>query len=353
MSNILQRIHPFLLIQDMSDSQIASLLRSIKETYTIKRSEIEGKKWRKEEVSAYACFYLPTNYQKFSFLMSQLPPHVLDELATCEVIDFGTGPGTYLMAFADYFGAQRVSKLIGIDKDVQMLNQAKSLLHGLYDSVNLELRSDAHLPKTSNPRLLIFGNSLNELSHNFVIDTIESIRPNFTLFIEPGTPAVFESMIKVRSKLSKAGHNCFFPCPSLSHECPVAAKSNGDWCHQVWRGTHEVEVEKLGQMAKIDRRVMPLIGHLYGRSGSKQDIQEVRFIRFINESKHSFEWEVCQASESLKLMTFEIPKKGLLKKEQKELKKLSVGENFSYELIKQVSDHRWRVKVSLTKKKTT
>ncbi len=352
MTTLFQRIKPFLLAPEMSERRIAGVLESIKETYTTKRTTLEEKKWSDKEVSAYASFYLPTNYQKFSTLMKQLPLEIQAQLSTCEVIDFGTGPGTYLIAYIDYFGSKKASKLIGIDKDRLMLSQAESLLLGLFPEAKnkISLINDTSFIKSEDSRLLIFGNSLNELSVDKVKDIITHFDPQYILFIEPGTPTVFDSMTDMRKWLAQQEFACFYPCPSIKHECPVAKRvSEGqeDWCHQVWRGVHDEEVERLGQIAKIDRRTMPFIGHFYGKSEVQSEVSQVRFMRFINESKHSFDWEVCLlGSEGLSLLIFEIPKRGLSKADQKYMKKISVGENFSYEVMKKLSDKRWRVSIS-------
>jgi len=352
MTMTFQRIKPHLLAPKVPEKEIAVLLETIKNTYTLNRIDLEDKQWTDKEVSAYSAFYLPTNYQKFSMLMRQLPQDIRSQLGACEVIDFGTGPGTYLLAYLDYFGGDEAQGLIGIDKDERMLAQATSLLHGLFPAVKakLELRRDALIPKTDQARLLIFGNSLNEMSVDEVKKIIQNIDPRFILFIEPGTPAVFDSISDIRSWLASEDYECFYPCPSIKLECPVAARVSAgidDWCHQVWRGTHDDQVERLGQMAKIDRKAMAFIGHFYGRSVVHGEIPEVRFIRFLNESKHSFEWEVCLLKEEgLRLLVFEIPKRSLTKLEQKLMKKISVGDNFSFDIIKKLSDVRWRVGIT-------
>jgi hypothetical protein len=353
MSITYQRLKPFLLTPNTPEREVATILERIKGTYTFNRSDLEQKQWTPKEVSAYASFYLPTNYQKFSMLMKQLPLEIKSQLGSCKVIDFGTGPGTYLLAFIDYFGADAASGFIGIDKDLQMIDQAKSLVKGLFpDSQRkVEFRTDIPSPEDEASRLLIFGNSLNELTVEHVKDIIRKIDPQFILFIEPGTPAVFDSIVNIREWLGEEDFDCFYPCPSLKSECPVAARVSAgqdDWCHQVWRGTHDDQVERLGQMAKIDRKVMPFIGHIYGKTVVHAEAPQVRFMRFLLESKHSFEWEVCLLKdEGLRLLTFEIPKKSFSKKEQKLMKKMSVGENFSFEIIKKLSDSRWRVNISL------
>jgi hypothetical protein len=181
-----------------------------------------------------------------------------------------------------------------------------------------------------------------------VLEVINKVNPTHLLFLEPGVPTVFDELMAVRDKLKEQGYSCFYPCPSME-TCPIVKNSEelgqDDWCHQVWRGTHEPEVEHLGQLAKIDRKAMAFIGHLYVLDSPVENKSSARFIRFINDTKHSFDWEICRpGEEGLEKAYLEIPKKILSKKEAKEMKKISVGVNFDYEIDKVLGNGKIRVK---------
>ncbi|CAM9873921.1 unnamed protein product [Chrysoparadoxa australica] len=346
-----QDIQKFSLRPKLADRTLAKHIEVIRELYTIRRDGMEVKEWSEEEVTAYASFYLPTNQQKFSFVMDQLTDELKASLSSCQVIDFGTGPGTYLLSFLEAFGGQDCGHLYGVDINPTMMAQAEKLLHGLYPDLKTKIHFQEEVTNYSDARgkLMIFGNSLNELDHKKVFEIIKKVRPDFLLFIEPGIPTVFDEIIQLRTLLKGEGWDCHYPCPSMN-ACPLVKEEmeETDWCHQVWRGTHEPEVEHLAQLAKIDRRTMPFIGHLYSRKETV-DISpapvKARFIRFISESKHSFEWEVCvNAEDELKKERFEIPKKLFSKKEAKEMKKISVGTNFDYEVDKTLGNGVVRLK---------
>lgn len=348
-----QNIKRHLLVNSLEDRKTAHLLEGIKELYTARREGLPSKEWDQDEVSAYASFYLPTNMQKFSFIMDQLDESMLDELKSCQVIDFGTGPGTYLLAYLNRFGGSDCGHLYGIDISPNMLKQAKNILHGIFPEYKMKIHFEEEIQNYSQARgrLLIFGNSLNEMNASDVYKIIKKVDPTFLLFIEPGVPTVFDEVMKVRQKFKEDGYQCLYPCPTMD-DCPILTKGEElgeeDWCHQVWRGTHEPEVEHLGQLAKIDRKAMAFIGHLYRRDGAGQKKipeTEARFIRFFNETKHSFDWEVCKKGpEGLEKVAFEIPKKILSKKDAKALKKISVGINFKYEVDKVLGNGKVRLK---------
>ncbi len=321
---------------------MASLLEKIKSLYTTRREGLETVVWDKDEVSAYASFYLPTNGAKFHFLLDQIDPTLKEKLGHCEVIDFGTGPGTYLISYLESFGGENCGHLWGIDKDPMMLKQAEKLTHGLYPHLKKKIHLVDHLdiPRSSRERLVIFGNSCNEMGVGDILKVLKKLAPDHLLFLEPGVPTVFDILMELRSHIKESGYGCAYPCPSLELTCPVFERvKNGeeDWCHQVWRGTHCPEVEKLGQLASIDRKAMPFIGHFYSKSSFQSPAH--RFVRYMGESKHAFTWEVCREIEgNQELKIFEIPKKSLSKSEQKLMKKFCVGTNFDYEVIKELKE---------------
>jgi len=345
-----------LLVPKMELRQMAHHLEGIKKLYTVSREGLPSKVWSEEEVSSYAAFYLPTNSKKFKFLMDQIPAAIKEELGECEVIDFGTGPGTYLLSYLEYFGGSHCKTLWGIDKEPLMLKQAEKLLSSFFPNFKTKVRFSPEVPihKNDHKRLLIFGNSCNELGPKQILSIINEVGADFILFIEPGIPVVFDQLMQVRRHLHSKKFDCFYPCPNISSPCPIEKRSlEGleDWCHQVWRGVHEQGVETLGQLAHIDRKAMPFIGHLYGKvrvtlKKEKRDL--IRFVRFIRETKHSFEWQACieEEGKELRLIELEIPKKTLSKSEMKTFKNQLVGVSFDYEVIKEISEERLRVKVT-------
>ncbi len=270
-----------------------------------------------------------------------------------DLIDFGTGPGTYLLAYLDEIGHHQCKSIIGIDKSPLMLEQAQKLLEGLHPEVKNKSKfiNDYKLGEKVRPRFLMFGNAINELDIDSLKKIITSVDPDYILLIEPGTPQVFEMVSSMRTWLAEREFDCDYPCANLKSACPVFERSNEqklDWCHQVWRGQHHESIERLSQLIKIDRKTMPLISHLYRKGEREVKKTKCRFIRFLNESKHSFEWEVCLEEDAkLEIVKFEIPKNKLDKEMKKRLKKVSVGLGIEFEIIKKLDSHKWRVLVNL------
>lgn len=319
------------LLTPLSETQLVSELKKISTNFTSKRDKIGEYVVSKEMVSAYTCFYLPTNIPKFDFLMEQLPEGIRKRIGELDFLDVGTGPGTYLVAHNQYF--QNGKKLYGLDSSELMLEQAKKLLG---ERVSLSL----NLPSDFKDGVLFFGNSLNEMNHEKGLELVKKTDPEIVLLIEPGTKESFSEVFSFRKALLEKGFGVVYPCPEPQKSCPAMGE---EWCHQVLRTVHGHELERLSQLISLDRKAMPMIAHCYVKNHEAKSHRAL-FYRFLKETKHSFDWQVCLEG-SDELVIFEIPKRGMKKKEIKEFASKSVGEAFDFEIEKELGQNRFRVKL--------
>jgi ribosomal protein RSM22 (predicted rRNA methylase) len=332
------------LVENISESKLIKILNLISKGFTSDRDKISTYVNDREYVSAYTSFYLPTNIPKLSFLLDQLPDDFISNLKGSKIVDFGTGPGTFAFAFDEYFEGD--IEVLGVDQSILMIEQAKKLNSNLYKNSNISFSTN--LPDQLKNGTLFFGHSLNEMGAKNALKLIDDLGPKNIILIEPGTSSLFNEVLKLRKSLSVMKYSCVYPCASISLRCPVEQKINDgkvDWCHQVIRTTHDQEVERLSQLIKLDRKVMPLISHVY--TLNKVEINKsARMIRFLRETKFSFDWEVCLLEDSnLKTIQFEVVKKSLSKKEIKALQKISVGLEFDFEILKVLNEELYRVKL--------
>ena len=340
----LKQIKDNALVENISESKLVKTLNLISKGFTTERENISTYINDRDFVSAYTTFYLPTNMPKLSFLLDQLPSSFVNDIQKSKILDVGTGPGTFAFAFDEYFDGD--VEVIGVDQSPLMIQQAEKLNNNLYK--NPKLTFSTILPASLKYGTLFFGHSLNEMGSKKVIELIDKYEPKHVIFIEPGTSTVFAEILALRKRLHFCGYSCIYPCASISKACPVETKTSSgqpDWCHQVFRTTHEQEVERLSQLVKLDRKVMPLIAHAY--TMNKVEIKtSARMIRFLRETKFSFDWEVCLLeNDMLRTVNFEVVKKSLNKKEIKALQKISVGLEFDYEVIKAINNDLYRVKL--------
>lgn len=330
-------IRPYLLNSDLTDDQMARLIKDISLKFTKVREKIGDYVLEPDYVSAYAALYLTTNIPKLYFLFSQLPLDILSDLKNRTLIDIGCGPGTFSLGWLLFF-EQAPPEIICVDSSSEMLCQAEKILKGFFSQI--KLKTQKKYLEQNQGGVLFYGHSINEMGNGRVMDQIMMVDPEYVIWIEPGTSELFYELKKLREALLDR-YDVLYPCPSNSG-CP------NHWCHQVLRMSHDPSVEKLSQLASLDRKIMPMTAHVYRKKRiGLNDINEATIIRFINETKFSFEYEVCLYENSQnRNRVIEIQKKQLSKQLEKHFKNLSVGEKISFEVDKIIGE-KIRVKLKM------
>lgn len=333
----LSDISPFLL-SALKEHELIALLKQISVGFTSERERIGEYVSERDLVSAYCSYYLPTNIPKLDFLLAQLGPEILTKLENLPFIDVGSGPGTYSVGWLSHF--KKAPAIHLVDQSSLMLEQARTLIEGLGIGPSMATYTPG-LPSISGG-VMLFGNSLNEMGVKRGLELIEKGDPEFVILIEPGTKQSFAEVLPLRDELIAMGMRPLYPCASAG-ACPL--RSSDDWCHQVLRMTHDPEIERLSQLIGLDRKVMPFVAHIYQRGGGSA--RPAHFLRFLTETKFSFMWQVCLVGENgdLETMKFELMKRDYPKKIIKRLQQASVGESFSFQIVKRLETH---VRVVLT-----
>ncbi len=299
-------------------------------------------------VGAYNCFYMPTNFKKFAFFNSLISNELKAQIQDAIFIDWGCGPGTFMWAS---LMEHATSHLVGIERSDLMIKQAEANYQQLFKSEKTKVNfiknaTEFKSIKTDlKKKFLCFGNSVNEVGENLIIKTIETIDPDFILFIGLGTPTEFKKMLSIKDLLNK--YEIKYPCLDSKKSCPLKTDSS-NWCHQVFKTTFDPSIEQLSQMCKLDRRVMPLILHFYQKTENAPTTtinSEARVLRILKETKFSFIFEVCNSDH--KIIRLEAMKKDLSKKQIKAFDKLSFGEKFQYETVKEIESDYFRIKIQL------
>jgi hypothetical protein len=188
----------------------------------------------------------------------------------------------------------------------------------------------------------LFGHSANEMGAKKAIEYIEDINPEHILFIEPGTKDFFPVMLEIRDHLIKKNFNILFPCPEPV-ACPMSGTS--DWCHQFIHVKQSAEIERLSQMARKDRRLLPLTVQAFSRSQVAPAAKE-RLVRVHAETKFSFEWEVCLGE---KIEHYQIMKRSYDKKTLKHIDEVLAGAAVESQLDKELEKSK-RVKLMTVNK---
>lgn len=214
-----------------------------------------------------------------------------------------------------------------------MQKQAQKLWQGLHEKELIQ----KSVAKEQRGSFLLFGHSANEMGAEKAIHYIETIRPDHILFIEPGTKGFFPEMLRIREYLLNEKFNVLYPCPT-GDACPMANSTN-DWCHQFIHVKQDPEIERLSQMMKKDRKLLPLIVHAYSKTYKLMEKNE-RIVRVFPEIKFSFEWDVCQGE---KLDHYQVMKRGLSKGGLKLLESTLAGASLTASIDKELEQSK-RVK---------
>ena len=333
----LSELQPYLIHQFKSESDLLKAIEEISIKFTKERNKIGDYLKDPRLVSAYTAFYLLTNIPKLNEVLKWMPATWIDELKKCDFIDLGAGPGTFSLAWKE-LGAE--GDFYQIELSQLMREQGKKIWEGfhkekLFQGIKWEW-------KTERPKFLLFGHAANEMGAAAAIQYIEKINPEHILFIEPGTKVFFPTMLEIRNYLLNNNHSVLYPCPN-ELECPMK-NSPDDWCHQFIQIKQDAEIERISQMAKKDRKLLPLTVHAYSRTFKTKNPSE-RLVRILPETKFSMEWEVCHENV---LEHYQVMQRDLSKQESKALGSLLAGESVKTEVIK-ILENAKRVKVNLTK----
>ncbi len=333
-----------LLNPELKEHQCVELLKKLNIIFTQKRENLESYSEARDLVSAYTTFYMPTNMVKLSFVLNKLSPTLLEHLQQSHFIDIGTGPGTYLWAWWDYFKGE-VQDLFGVDRSELMLEQAAVCAEKIFETP-LSVKLSKTLPRFSaddkKKKTLFFGHSLDEMGLQEGLRIINQVHPDFLIILGPGTSPFFRTALELRTKLLSEGWDLHYPCPH-QWECPLE-KEQSDWCHQIVHHVHDEHLERLSQLIQRDRRTMPLIAHVYSKAKVEKISADALSLQFLNETKFSFEFKVCHQDGQTKKI--EILKKDLDKKTIKEMRQRDIGGHLNFEVLKALAPTQLRVKIT-------
>jgi SAM-dependent methyltransferase len=332
------KLHKNCLIEKLTEAQLIKNVTHLSQIFNFRLDQIKNYAKNPALVAAYASFYMPLNIDKLKFILSNIEEFPQDPKfwESCEIVDFGCGPGTYSLALYEYLKKPKELSFKFIDSSKIMLDQAKKITENLYPSLKASFHQDLfrNINKNKKP-VLLFGNIVNECGHLYALDIVTKLKPEIIILIEPGTKQAFNQILPFRDEMIKNKYNCLYPCPAMS-SCPIAHDEN-QWCHQILKTKQDPALQRMGQLVKLDRKVQPFIGHVYSRF--KASPKNAFLFRQKKITKHSFEWQLCQnQGDQLALVNAQIPKKNLKKQDIIKIKELSCGFFPKFEVLKKIND---------------
>lgn len=328
----ISKISPFLLHRFVSEHDLVKAIHELSAGFTNDRKLLENYLNDERLISAYTAFYLLTNYPKLEEALKWLPATWVEEVRQSSFIDLGAGPGTFSIAWKIWQG-RTTPGIAQIETSALMRKQADKIWKGLFSEEQL-----LNFKDIKSNKLLFFGHSANEMGVDKSLRYIKEIGPENILFVEPGTKDFFSVMLQIRKALLEMGYHIIFPCPN-SLACPME-ESKQDWCHQFMHIKQESEVERISQMARKDRRNLPIIVQAFSKTYQNEN-PILRVVRVLPETKFSYEWEVCEENQ---LQSYQVMKRGLDRATTDQLSGVLAGAAIEAELEKQLPDSK-RVKI--------
>lgn len=232
------------LLDKVPLSALKQAARTLSERY---RAELrDGRLHMAEDmaVKAYLATRLPATYAAVRASLDALT-EVRPDFRPKSLLDIGAGPGTMLWATADTWPGLEQAVLVEASAAVRKVGQ--SLAAGAIAAKASWVAGDAtiDLDGIEPADLVSAAYLLDEIapaSLPKLVDRLWRLTSDTLIIVEPGTPAGWQRILAVRSRLVEAGAHVSAPCP---HEapCPLAPP---DWCHFARR----VARSRLHRLAK-------------------------------------------------------------------------------------------------------
>lgn len=340
---ILSQLTPHLIYQFKSESELLKAIQKLRDNFTTSREKI-GEYLKDEKlVSAYTAFYLTTNFPKFAEVLEKIELSQ-EKLANFEIIDIGAGPGTFMLAQLENNPNQSV---FGIESSPLMLEQANKLIKEFYPNSSAKVvGSTKAIAEKTKKRLGIFGHSANEMEPHQVLKLIKDLDLNEVLFIEPGTKSFFAKALDIRAELIGKGFNILYPCPGQS-TCPM--NGGEDWCHQFLYIKQHAEIERISQILKMDRKLLPQTIHYFSKQDTVSETSINRVVRVYKPTKFGLEMQVCHRVDSQNILfDFQQLSRNKSKKQMKELQKIFAGDKIAFTHLKNLENNKVRGDIQLT-----
>lgn len=254
------------LISECSFKEIALAQKELTSHY---RDRKEAKNYLKPvSTEAQRCAYLVARLPATYSVVCQVLTEMIRKcgLEFESLLDVGAGPGTVLLAAKECGIPLTISTLI--ERDPGFIRLGKQLVdgHWIAQDINSEISLSPH-------DLVIASYSLGEMEDSTrfqVLEKLWRLTKKVLVVIEPGTPAGFETVKRIRENLILNGGHIVAPCPH-SEKCPMKEK---DWCHfsarnertslhrKIKEGTLNYEDEKFSYCIFSKNKIEPCLSRV-------------------------------------------------------------------------------------------
>jgi ribosomal protein RSM22 (predicted rRNA methylase) len=196
---------------------------------------------------AYLAMRLPATFAAISAVFGAVA-EMRPDFAPRSLLDIGAGPGTAMWAaaqiwpVADALLIERSGTIRSLGEEFAASASPKSIV---WKDVDLAGR----LPDGDRRELVVIGYVLNELppeAADRVVGAAWAATSDMLVIVEPGTPAGWRRILRVREQLLSGGGHVVAPCPHAG-ACPL---TEPDWCH-FSRKVSRTRVHRLVKDAEV------------------------------------------------------------------------------------------------------
>lgn len=211
---------------------IAAGYQSISERYREARGDTVLQIRSADEALAYAIARMPATYGAVHDVIGRaietvpgLDPHSL--------LDLGAGPGTATLAAMEHFLHLKDIRLV--EPNAHLAGLSKHLCHHQGIDIGFEAATLNQTELGVRADIVLLSYVLNEIAEGdltAVLTRVWDTAKQALIIVEPGTPAGFALILKIRDHLLHAGARIAAPCP---HDLTCPLKDTSLWCHMSTR----------------------------------------------------------------------------------------------------------------------
>lgn len=233
------------LVEGISGSDMSEKARELSNRYMNESGTGKSLLNRDMEATVYSLMRMPATFGAVSSALEHICE--VSDFVPRSLLDAGAGTGAGSWAAVEYFALDNITCL---EREVAMSKVGKDFMTGATDKalnnakwIQADLSDDFAGKYKSD--LVIASYVLNEMTNEHRLQVADKLWDNteqMLLIVEPGTPAGYENIRKIREHLLKRGAFIAAPCPH-SNKCQL--KEN-DWCHFTCR----VQRGKLHKLVK-------------------------------------------------------------------------------------------------------
>lgn len=218
------------LLEKSSSAPLAQAVKQLTARYQVGDASSVAGELTADEALAYAATRMPATYGAVAKALVHTAS-LWPAFRPSTLLDAGSGPGTALWAAQSTFPS--LESMTALEREPAMRALAHTLLETSGTDWNRQIQwlagdlTRAHLAQYD---LVVASYVLTELPESQWEDAANRLW-NHTrgalVLVEPGTPAGFQRIRKIRQSLITRGAHVIAPCPH-DGPCPLAEK---DWCH--------------------------------------------------------------------------------------------------------------------------